>query len=371
MSLDARLKKHFLATRNSSAFTLDIHIQAEKGITALIGPSGAGKSLSLNCVGGFVRPDEGRILLNDRIYFDAAGGVHVPPRDRRCGYIFQDHALFPHMTVRENLQFAADLAQTPARNPAKTAEKTPLYRRRRIVELLESFELAELAGRKAAQLSGGQKQRAALARVLISEPRLLLLDEPSRGLDGRLKESFYRVLSQAIERLQVPVLLVTHELEECFRLADFLCLMEQGKAVESGVARKIFTRPQTLAAARSLGIFNLLRAEIVGLDPGRNTSRLKVLDQEVAGPYLPGHLRGDHGYLCFRESETEVFAKNTSDAKAGLALSVLEMEETARGARVHLTGGITAIVPGATWPRLEAGQQVTVRIRPDAVHFIA
>ncbi len=362
MSLDARLKKFLPATRESSAFTLDVHIQAEAGITALVGPSGSGKSLSLNCVGGFVRPDEGRIMLGEQIYFDGASGLHVAPRDRRCGYIFQDHALFPHMTVRQNLQFAADLSKTP--------EKATLNRRRKIAELLERFELADLAGRKAAQLSGGQKQRAALARVLISEPRLLLLDEPTRGLDSRLKESFYAVLSQTRERLQVPVLLVTHELEECFRLADYVCLMDQGKAVESGAARKIFTRPLTLAAARSLGIFNLLPAEITALDPGRNTSRLKVVDQFIEGPYLPGHLRGDRGHLCVRESETEVLTAELDQAVGGLKLTVLGMQDTAAGTRVHLSGGVAVLVRGNAGSKLKLSGQLTIHIRPAAMHFI-
>ena len=141
--------------------------------------SGAGKTLTLNCLAGFSRPDSGRILAGEDLFFDAATHVHIAPQRRRCGYIFQDHALFPHMTVMQNLRFAAAVAQSRSKLKVK--------------ELLDAFELGSLANRKPAQLSGGQKQRAALARAMVSEPRLLLLDEPTQGLDARLKRSFFEV----------------------------------------------------------------------------------------------------------------------------------------------------------------------------------
>jgi len=206
--IDARLLKRLPADRNGQEFKLDVHLQAEPGITALFGPSGAGKSLTLNCIAGFARPDAGRILVDDHIYFDDAAGVHLAPQRRRCGYIFQDHALFPHMTVRENLRFAVSSSATKG--------SSGLNRRRRINELLEAFELTELASRKPTQLSGGQKQRAALARILVSEPRVLLLDEPTRGLDARLRDSFYQLLKETRDRLRASIVLITHDTQECF-----------------------------------------------------------------------------------------------------------------------------------------------------------
>lgn len=359
LSLDARVVKHLPATRNTPAFTLDVHLQAEKGVTAILGPSGSGKSLALNCIGGFVRPDEGRILLDGRIYFDAGSSVHVPPRLRRCGYIFQDHALFPHMTVRENLQFAAGLA--------RRGEKTSLNQHRQIVELLDTFELGDLAGRRAAQLSGGQKQRAALARILLSEPRVLLLDEPSRGLDARLRENFYQVLLETRQRLDVPVLLVTHELDECFQLADHICVMEEGRILSAGSASEFLSRPPSVASARALGIFNLLPAEILALDPGRNRSTLRVLDQTIETHYLPGHLRGDRGFVCLRQSETEAIPPAAQD---GILLSVISAEETATGRVFKLAGDVKAIVRPGTWSMNEIPQRVTLRFHPSSLSFI-
>ena len=247
-----------------------------------------------------MRPDEGRILVDDNLLFDASTGIHIPPQRRRCGYIFQEHSLFPHMTVRGNLQFAARAAHTGR-----------LVGHRKMQELLEAFELTELAERRPARLSGGQKQRAALARILMGEPRLLLLDEPARGLDARLRLSFHEVLRKSRSRLDIPVLLVTHDLEECFELADSLCIMDKGRLLQSGTKDQVFLRPSSIDVARLLRIHNIWPAEIAALDPGRNTSRIRVMDQELEGPYFPGHLIGDRGVLCVRRSEIRLTAAGT------------------------------------------------------------
>ncbi len=136
--IDARLTKRLPAVGNSEAFELNIHLKSDAGTTVLWGASGAGKTLALNCLGGFSTPNEGRILINDELYFDGATGVNLRPRDRRCGYMFQDHALFPHMTIRNNLKFAVAAARHNSR----------LDKHRRMNDLLEAFELGELANRK-------------------------------------------------------------------------------------------------------------------------------------------------------------------------------------------------------------------------------
>ena len=361
-AIDARLVKRFPAERDSEAFALDIHLRAGAGITVLLGPSGAGKSLTLNCLAGFARPDDGRILINDEIYFDAAAKVYVSPQRRRCGYIFQDHALFPHMSVRENLAFAAAAAPREANRG--------LGRRRRINELLELFELTELAARRPAQLSGGQKQRAALARILVSEPRVLLLDEPTRGLDARLRAAFYDILQKTRERLNIPVLLVTHDLEECFELADSVCLMDRGRFLQSGSRDAIFARPANIDVARSLGIYNIIPASISALDPSRNTSRLEVLGHEVEGPYLPGHLIGDHGVLCVREAEIRVRPIETRAAQNRLTLRVIRAIASSRGLRIAFEHEIFANVTEAEWEQLRASDRLSLEIPGSAVYFI-
>jgi molybdate transport system ATP-binding protein len=360
--IDARLIKRFPAAPDSEAFELNAHLRAGAGITALFGASGAGKTLTLDCIAGFTHPDEGRILVNDEIYFDGATGIHVPPERRRCGYIFQDHALFPHMTVRENLRFAA--------SSANGSKNRRLDRHRRINELLETFELAELAARKPAQLSGGQKQRAALARILVSEPRLLLLDEPTRGLDIRLRQAFYEVLQTTRERLQVPILLVTHDMEECFQLADSVCLMEGGRVLQSGERDAVLSRPATVEVARSLGAYNIIPAAISALDPGRNTSRVRVFDDEIEGSYLPGHLIGDQGLLCVRESEIRVQALDLRAGQNQITLRVHKATTSHRGIRIEFEHSIFATVSQADWEQLRSAERLRLEIPPAAVYFI-
>src|ERR1700692_2983888 len=205
----ARLRKSFPARPDSAGFSLDLEFQAAAGVTVLFGPSGSGKTLVLDSVAGFVRPDEGRILLDDDLLFDAATDVHLTPQARNCGYVFQNYALFPHMTLRENLMFAAE------RRPR-------LERHRRVNEMLETFRLADAAGRRPHEVSGGQRQRCSIARALIGGPKLLLLDEPATGLDALLRAEFYEALRQVRKEFKTPVLLVTHDLDECFELGEHM-----------------------------------------------------------------------------------------------------------------------------------------------------
>lgn len=362
MSIDARLIKRLPAIAGTGSFELNVHLRAEAGITVLFGPSGAGKTLILNCLGGFARPDEGRILVNDRLFFDATARVHVPPRERKCGYIFQDHALFPHMTVRGNLRFAAG---------SGSPRDGQLNRHRRINELLEMFELTDLAGRKPAQLSGGQKQRAALARTLVNQPGMLLLDEPVRGLDARLRENFYDLLRRTRDQLSVPILLVTHDLEECFELADAVYLIDNGRIMQSGSRDAVFKRPATTEIAASLGIYNILPAEIEALDPGRGTSRLRVLEFELEGPYLPGHLIGDRGYICVPWSELRVRLPDEGARPNSLLLSLLSQTPCARGMRLRFEHDVVAEVTESEYRNLQGSDRLPVEIPASSVYFIA
>ncbi|MBV9301122.1 MAG: ATP-binding cassette domain-containing protein [Acidobacteriaceae bacterium] len=362
MSIEARLIKRFPGDRESEPFELNVRFQAGPGITVLLGPSGAGKTLTLNCLAGFARPDDGRILVNNELYFDAGTNVYLPPQRRRCGYIFQDHALFPHMTIRENLRFAAAVA------PLDKAGR--LNRHRRINELLETFELSDLAARKPAQLSGGQKQRAALARVLAGEPRVLLLDEPTRGLEARLRRAFYEVIRKTRERLNAPLLLVTHDLEECFELADTVFLMARGHFLQSGPREAVLARPATTDLARSLGVYNVIEAEISALDPARNTSHLRVLNQDIDGPYLPGHLIGDRGFLCVRQAEMKVLSPYASGVQNQLTLRVLGSSPSSHGVRLTFEHDVVAIISEREYDKLRGADTLRIEVPRSAVYFI-
>ena len=295
--IQARIRKQYPPGPDSAGFSLDLEFQAAAGVTVLFGSSGAGKTLTLDSIAGFVRPDEGRILLDDQILFDGAARVHLPPRSRRCGYVFQNYALFPHMTLRQNLEFAAERAPR-------------LGRHRKVTEMLEKFHLGEVAGHRPYQLSGGQKQRCSIARALIGASRVLLLDEPTRGLDAPLRAELYSVIRQVRQEFGTPILLVTHDTEECFLLADEMIVLREGRAVQSGTPRKVFEQPANADAARLMGLYNVLPVEIRSLDPGRNTSRLRYQDFELAGPYFPGRLIGNRRVVSVRPDQLSVAPQN-------------------------------------------------------------
>ncbi|MBV9768038.1 MAG: ABC transporter ATP-binding protein [Bryobacterales bacterium] len=355
--IQARIRKQYLAGPDSAGFSLDLEFQAAGGVTVLFGASGAGKTLTLDSIAGFVRPDEGRILLDDQILFDGASGVHLPPRARQCGYVFQNYALFPHMTLRQNLEFAV--------------ERTPrLGRHRKVTETLEKFHLTEVAGRRPYQLSGGQKQRCSIARALIGSPRMLLLDEPARGLDIPLRSELYSVLHQVRQDFGTPILLVTHDAEECFALGDEMVVLRDGRAVQSGAPRQIFEQPANLDVARLLGLYNLLPIEIRSLDPVRNSSRLRYGDFELTGPYLPGRLIGDQVWLFIRPDQLSVAPRNGRPAFNQIPATLLRRVEKPERLRLEFSGDIAVEVPPGALEKFGSVKEWVVEFPSRDLHVL-
>ncbi len=355
--IQARIRKQFPPREDSAGFSLDIDFQAAAGVTVLFGPSGAGKTLTLDAVAGFARPDQGRILLDDDLLFDAATGVHLRPQARRCGYVFQHYALFPHMTLRRNLEFAAE------RRPR-------LERHRKVNEMLERFHLAEVAGRRPHELSGGQKQRCSIARALIGSPRLLLLDEPARGLDAPLRAELYAVLRQVRGDFRTPILLVTHDLDECFELAEQMLVLREGRLVQSGSPREIVDQPASAEVARLLGLFNLLPVEIRALDPGRNTSRLRYLEFELNGPYFPGRFRGDKVWLCVRPQQLQARALDGKPGANQVPAQLLRAVEKLQSVRLEFAGELAVEVSRPEFERLRGVREWMVEFPPDALRVL-
>lgn len=325
--IQARIRKQYAPGPESAGFSLDLDFQASRGFTVLFGPSGAGKTLTLDSIAGFVRPDEGRILLDDQILFDGESSVHVPPQARHCGYVFQNYALFPHMTLRQNLEFAADRIAR-------------LERHRKVKEMLDQFHLADVSGRRPYELSGGQKQRCSIARALIGAPRLLLLDEPARGLDATLRMELYAVLRQVRDDFDLPVLLVTHDFEECLELGDEMIVLRDGRVVQAGPPSKIAEQPANVDVAKLLGLFNLLPVEIKGLDPGRNVSRLGFQNFELTGPYFPGRLIGDRVWLCVRPDSLSAAPRDGRLGMNRLPATLLRKIEKPDRTRLEFAGDI-------------------------------
>jgi molybdate transport system ATP-binding protein len=337
--LQARLKKTFPQLPDSAGFLLDLEFQAAAGVTVLFGPSGSGKTLVLDAIAGFTRPDEGRILLDDDLLFDGTTGVHLPPQARNCGYVFQNYALFPHMTLRQNLMFAAE------RRPR-------LERHRRVNEMLDTFRLTEAAGRRPHEVSGGQRQRCSIARALIVAPKLLLLDEPAQGLDAPLRAEFYEVLRQVRADFKTPVLLVTHDLDECFELGEEMLILREGKIVQTGSPRKILEQPANIEVARLLGAFNLIPCEIRALDPGRNTSKVQMGEVELDGPYFPGRFKGDRVTLCVRPEQLLVSARHGKPGPNQIPAELKRSIEKAQWMRLEFEGGIIADMDRTQYERL-------------------
>jgi molybdate transport system ATP-binding protein len=332
--ISARIRKTFPARPDSAGFSLDLEFQAKAGVTVLFGPSGSGKTLTLDSIAGFVRPDQGRIILDDAILFDGATGVHLAPQARQCGYVFQNYALFPHMTLRENLAFAAE------RRPR-------LERHRRVNEMLETFRLQDMAGRRPHEASGGQKQRCSIARALIGSPKILLLDEPAQGLDAKLRAEFYEILRQVRGEFKTPILLVSHDFDECFELGEEMIVLHSGRIAQSGTPRKIMDQPANLEVARLLGAFNLIGGEIRTLDPGRNRSRVQVGEFEIEGPYFPGHFKGDRVTVCVRPEQLRALERNGRPGPNQIPVELKRAVEKPRGMRLEFSGGIAVDVSRA------------------------
>lgn len=226
-------------------FTLNVSFSAKEEIFALLGASGCGKSMTLRCIAGIDTPDEGRIVLNGRTLFDSEKKINLTPQKRNVGYMFQDYALFPNMTVEKNIM--AGMGKHPS---AKIVQS-----------YVRMFQLEGLEEHLPRQLSGGQKQRVALARMMAAEPEILLLDEPLSALDAFLKWQMEEELLEVLKRVNKTVLFVSHSRDEVYHLCDTVCVLEKGHMETVQGKKEFFANPQTVAAARISGVRNISAAK--------------------------------------------------------------------------------------------------------------
>ena len=247
MSLSVDIRKRL------GAFSLDVSFTSDDATEtlALLGASGSGKSVALKCIAGTERPDEGRIVLNDRVLFDSAAGVDVSVRERRVGYLFQSYALFPTMTVEQNVA-------------AGVRSGSRAERLARAHEQIRAFRLDGLERLRPAQLSGGQQQRCALARIMANGPELLLLDEPFSALDGYLRWQLELELADTLRAFPGGVVFVTHSRDEVYRMCDRVCVLTNGHSGRTVPTRELFDAPATLAEAVMGGCKNVSVATPVG-----------------------------------------------------------------------------------------------------------
>lgn len=246
MSLDFSVKKDF------GGFRMDLELHAENEILALLGASGSGKSMTLRCIAGIEHPDEGRIVVNGVTLFDSEKGIDLSPQERHVGLLFQNYALFPNMTVEQNI--------LTGMNAFSISRKE---KREKCHEMMERFYLNGLEKHRPAQLSGGQQQRVALARIMVSRPRILMLDEPFSALDSFLRWELEQELMKVLEDYEGTSLIVSHNRDEVYRISDHIAVIDDGRVDCYGRKEEIFQNPETYQSALLTGCRNFSRASRV------------------------------------------------------------------------------------------------------------
>lgn len=322
----------FSACRRLGAFAYDATLEANEEIVVLFGHSGAGKSVTLQMIAGLLRPDSGRIVIDGVPAFDSASRVDLPPQRRNVGYVVQDLALFPHMTVAENVAFGL---------PRNSRQ------RERIAGLMDLLQLHDLEGRRPPSLSGGQQQRVALARALGRDTRLLLLDEPFSALDESLRAGLRRELLRLRRELGLTILFVTHDLREAHLLADRLAVFDAGRILQFEDRESVFRKPLSRRVAELTGVANILTARTIGVSPaalavdvnGLALNCVPPLSMPSSGQAVDVAIRSERVNLRrgrASESEENLFEARIVEEFAYGATHTLRLEPTGPGPSIEV-----------------------------------
>ena len=327
-------------------------------ITVLFGPSGCGKTTVLRCLAGLERPEEGTVHFGAETWFDAQRSVCLAPQQRDIGFVFQDYALFPHLTVEGNIGFGL-------------RDGTSNERRQRVGETLERFDLGKLAHRRPHQLSGGQQQRVALARALARRPRLFLLDEPLSALDATLREEMRSELRRLLTGCEIPVILVTHDRNEAMVLGDELVVMSDGAVHQSGPVLEVFNRPANAEVARIVGVETLQAGSITNVNEGLATVKIREVMLTAVAPATSAR----EVLVCIRGEDVILQREQAvSSVRNRLAARVVALRTEGALVRVELDAGfrLFALVtrPACTELGLHEGESVTALIKAPAIHLV-
>jgi molybdate transport system ATP-binding protein len=354
--LNAEISKTF---KSGVQVKASLHLLPGPSVMVLFGPSGAGKTTLLRCVAGLERLTAGKIVFSGEVWADAAQHRHVPTQKRPIGYLFQDHALFPHLNVRENIGFGIH-------------HLAPDVRRDRTIRTAANLQIEDLLERQPNELSGGQQQRVALARVLVREPELLLLDEPLSALDGSARDHVRSELARLLRRLQIPAIIVTHDWVDALSLGDRLHVMSHGEVLQEGTPQEVFAKPQHAEVASAVGMENLvvghvckLSSDVLTLQVG-SAELFAVNPQDGCSEY----------FVCIRgENVTlETGHAGQSSARNNLHGKVTEILPTGSLVKVIVDVGFEAVSlvtrQAVTDMALERGTEVSVVFKASAVHLI-
>ena len=332
-------------------------MEATRRVTTIFGPSGAGKTSLLELVAGLRRAKSALIQLDERVLVDTARGVFVPPHQRQIGYVPQDLALFPHLSIERNLRYGF-----------KDGNGTPFG----FEKVCETLEIQSLLTRRIRELSGGEKQRVALARALLSSPKLLLLDEPLASLDAPLKERIIPYLMRIRDGFKIPMLCVTHDRTEALALADEVFILERGRILQSGPVLEVFNQPANAEVAKIVGVETIQAGRVTGTADGVATvslggANVAAVSDLGAGTEVLVCVRGEDVTLQ-REAATATSVRNRLTAR------VVSVRTEGALVRVELDAGfrLLALVtrPAAVELELREGATVMALIKAQAVHLV-
>lgn len=359
MDLHVNISKK-LTNKNSKEFVLNAEFKCGNEMIVLFGPSGAGKTLTLECIAGLVAPDKGYINVNGITYFDSEKNINISPQKRNTGYLFQNYALFPHLTVSENILFGLR-----EKNNAQV----------KMQDMLDVFEIHELRKRYPSQLSGGQRQRVALARALITRPRILLLDEPFSSLDHIVRMRLRRDLKKIREIIKIPIILITHNPVEAYTMADTIIVYRYGGIEQIGPPKEIFSKPINENVAKLVGMNNLFKGTILDIT---NDEVMIQSHKKIIAPGMEGLHIGEEVTWCIRPDQVMVVREDRPLGKA-IASNVFsgkitEIISNAATYLLYIDGDfdIEIEIPSHAFEKLglEEGQIIRVSLKKSAIHIM-
>lgn len=357
MELQVSISKK-MRSGNSNEFTLDAQFKCRDDLIVLFGPTGAGKTLTLNCIAGLVHPDAGYISVDNTVYFDSGEKINISPQNREVGYLFQNYALFPHLTVEKNIMFGM------RKNNIKELEK-----------MLDLFEIHGLEKRYPSQISGGQRQRVALARALITRPKILLLDEPFSAIDHITRVRLRRDLKKIRELIKIPIVLITHNPVEAYTMADTLIVYRHGGIEQIGSPKEIFTKPKSINVAKLVGMNNIFKGKVLDI----KEDEIVIHGQEKITAACVSDLKiGEEVTWCIRPDHVMVLPEDLPHGK-DVAENIFSGEITEivpKGATylIFIDGDLNLEIemPAHTFEKLclEEGRTIKVFLNKSAIHII-
>ncbi len=348
-------------SKRFAGFSLECEAAFAPGVTAIFGPSGSGKTTLLNCIAGMVTPDEGEIEALGRTIYSSSRRKNLPPEKRRFGYVFQDSALFPHMSVRDNIMYGYRL--TPAR-----------LRRTNPEQLVELFRLSSLMDRRVTNLSGGERQRVALARALATSPELLLLDEPLASLDAGFRGVIIEYLKRVRRELGTSMVYVSHSISEVAALADTTLVLVGGRPVIHEKTSRVLVHPRVAEFADYPTLENLLEARVAARQSGERLAELEVGDERLLTPEVDGQ-PGEFVMVSIRAGDIILTLDMPSrmSARNVIPATIEEIHALSQGDRVLVFADIgvrlvVEITPSALNELgLEPGQRVYLIIKTNSI----